>query len=242
MEISERLRQHPLVFVDDLADPIIAQSDAAHLARSLRMAPGDQLNLSDGSGRWVRAVLTSKQGSVEVDGEVELVPVPNTTLGIAFTPTKGVKPEAVVKKLTELGVSRFAVTQSKRSIVAYDEFRAERLMRRLDVTVREACRQSRQPRLPTVEGVFALEDWISSRSGVLLAEPGGSPLWNHVFPVHTALWVAIGPEGGWTEAERTLGQPVGLPGGILRAETATIAAGVVLAALREQVEGEEIHG
>ncbi|MFW2382746.1 MAG: RsmE family RNA methyltransferase [Acidimicrobiales bacterium] len=242
MEISERLRRHPLVFVDNLADPIITPSDAAHLARSLRMVPGDQLNLSDGAGQWVRAVLTSKQGSVEVEGEVEVVPAPIATLGIAFTPTKGVKPEAVVKKLTELGINRFAVMQSKRSIVSYDEIRAERLMRRLHVTVREACQQSRQPQLPTLEGVVALEDLISSRAHVLLAEPSGPSLWDRVFPVPKALWVAIGPEGGWTERERSLGDPIGLPGGILRAETAAIAAGVVLAALRERVEGEENPG
>ncbi|MGI9609764.1 MAG: RsmE family RNA methyltransferase [Acidimicrobiia bacterium] len=242
MEPTERLRRHPLVFVDDLVDPVIASSDAAHLARSLRMSPGDQLNLSDGVGHWVPAVLTSKQGSVEAGGEVELVPAPSTTLGVAFSPTKGVKPEAVVNKLTQLGINRFALLRSNRSIVTLDQPRTERLMRRLEVTIREACQQSRQTHLPAVEGVFALEDLTSSRAGVLLADPGGSSLWNDVFPAPTTLWVAVGPEGGWTDRERSMGQLVALPGGILRAETAAIAAGVVLAALRERADSKKNSG
>jgi RsmE family RNA methyltransferase len=45
--------------------------------------------------------------------------------------------------------------------------------------------------------------------------------------------VAIGPEGGFTAEELALAnRRIALPGGVLRTETAAIAAGVVLAAAR----------
>jgi 16S rRNA U1498 N3-methylase RsmE len=43
----------------------------------------------------------------------------------------------------------------------------------------------------------------------------------------------VGPEGGWAPEERALGAPlVGLGEHVLRAETAAVTAGVLLAALR----------
>jgi RsmE family RNA methyltransferase len=56
--------------------------------------------------------------------------------------------------------------------------------------------------------------------------------------------VLIGPEGGWSEAERSLARAtVGLGTTVLRAETAAIAAGVLLAAARErQQTGQIKHG
>jgi 16S rRNA (uracil1498-N3)-methyltransferase len=46
----------------------------------------------------------------------------------------------------------------------------------------------------------------------------------------------VGPEGGWTSAERSSGLPiVRLGAHVLRAETAAIAAGVLLTALREGI-------
>jgi 16S rRNA (uracil1498-N3)-methyltransferase len=234
MNLNWELRRHPLIFVDDLDSPQVDKADVHHLVKSLRLSVGDLVNLSDGAGRWASATLTSHTGSVEVAGRLGSVPAARPTLGVAFAPTKGVRPEAVVKKLTELGIDRLALVQSRRSVVTYDQSRAERLLRRLSVTVREACQQSRQPRLPEVTGVFALEDFVAVQDTVVLADPAGSALWNSVLPAKPSLWVTIGPEGGWSDSERSLADSVSLPGGVLRSETAAVAAGVVLAALREQ--------
>jgi len=51
--------------------------------------------------------------------------------------------------------------------------------------------------------------------------------------------VLIGPEGGWSEAERTLAIPrISLGSHVLRAETAAITAGALLCGLRAGV----LHG
>jgi 16S rRNA (uracil1498-N3)-methyltransferase len=233
--VSDRLRRFPLVFVDDLVMPEFSRSDLDHLVKSLRFSVGDELNLSDGSGSWVPGVLTGSDGSVEITGIAQHEAPPQPELGVAFAATKGVKVEGVAKKLTELGINRIAILESARSVVTYDTARAERLMRKISVTVREACQQSRQPHLPTLEGLVPIDMFVARHNTALLAEPGAPSLQNRVLPVQSTLWVAVGPEGGWTDSERESADTVGLPGGILRADTATIAAGVVLAAHRDRI-------
>jgi 16S rRNA (uracil1498-N3)-methyltransferase len=68
---------------------------------------------------------------------------------------------------------------------------------------------------------------VAALVGACLADAGGGPP-SLALPV-----VLVGPEGGWSEEERAVGLPaVGLGPHVLRAETAALAAGALLAALR----------
>jgi RsmE family RNA methyltransferase len=63
-----------------------------------------------------------------------------------------------------------------------------------------------------------------------MANPGGSP------PDLARPVVAVGPEGGWDQTELEAGfETVGLGSTILRAETAAVAAGTLLCALRQHL-------
>jgi 16S rRNA U1498 N3-methylase RsmE len=86
--------------------------------------------------------------------------------------------------------------------------------------------QSRRFFLPDVTTVRAVAEVFADPS-MAAAEPGGER------PTAAITAVAIGPEGGFTSAELALASRlIALPGGVLRAETAAIAAGVVLASAR----------
>jgi RsmE family RNA methyltransferase len=88
---------------------------------------------------------------------------------------------------------------------------------------------SRRPHLPEIVTSQSVDQVVArcGPSSVALAEPGGEPL-SLSTPV-----VLVGPEGGWTPRElSTVEQKVGLGDGVLRVETAALAAGVLLAALR----------
>ncbi len=222
-----------MIYVDDLGAPELAQPDVEHLFKSRRLTVGDQVNIGDGRGRWAPARLSSGRGRVDVLAEPVSVPPPHRRRGVAFAPTKGVKPESVVRQLTELGIDEITIVRSQRSVVTYNPARAERLLRRLAVTVREAGQQSRQAWLPRVVGVIPLADLLGTAGQVLLADPAGQRLDSSVSPARSALTVAVGPEGGWTDDERRLADTVSLPGGILRTETAAIAVGVLLVAFGE---------
>jgi 16S rRNA (uracil1498-N3)-methyltransferase len=147
-------------------------------------------------------------------------------LCVGFALTKGAKPELVVQKLTEVGIDRIVPFRAERSVVRWEDDRVGRAGQRLAAVARAAAMQSRRAWLPTVEPVATFDDpgW---GGGVVLADRGGRPASGH------DVTVLIGPEGGWSPAELASGRPtVAFGHTVLRAETAAIAAGVVLGALR----------
>lgn len=223
---SPELRAGPLVYVDDLDDPVIAADDLHHVRRSLRLTAGDRLCLADGAGSW-------RTASLAVDGVGELGPVhaeltapPALTVGLAIP--KGPRLEVAVTKLTELGVDEVLLLAAERSVVRWPQREVGRRLDRLRRVVREAGMQSRRARLPRVDGVFSVAEVVAARGGeVALAEPGGTP------PDLTRPVVLVGPEGGWTPAElASCTSRVGLGQTVLRVETAAMAVGVALAGQR----------
>jgi 16S rRNA (uracil1498-N3)-methyltransferase len=220
--------------VGNLAAPVLRADDARHLGRVRRLRDGEVVIAADGIGSW--RPCTWSDGALAVAGPV--VPPSGEPRGpgggrvaVGFVPTKGDRPEWVVQKLTELGVDRIVVVSSARSVVRWDGERGDRHLDKLTEVARQAGMQSRRPALPVVEGVVALDDLVASPgSGWSMAVPGG-PSPGPVGPAGAA--VVIGPEGGWTPAEEACGLPaVGLGPGVMRAETAAMAAGALLGALR----------
>lgn len=221
-----RRRAAAQVFVDDLGTPTLDDGASHHLGRVLRLRHGETVVAGDGRGHWVRCAY---QGTRElaVDGEVVTEPMASPLLTVAFVPAKAERPEWVVQKLTEVGVDRIVVLTAVRSVVRWDGARAEAAMTRLRRVVVEAAAQSRRVWLPEVAGVWPLERLADA--GLALAEPGGGALGPGV------TGIAVGPEGGWAPEELAgaAGRPtVSLGRHVLRAETAAIAAGVLLAAQR----------
>ncbi len=214
-------RTDPLVFVADVEAPVLAADDERHLRGSLRLRDGASISLADGFGRFRSARLGPE---LDVTGDVRIEPTPRWELTVAFAPIKAQKPEWLVTKLTELGVDRIVPMVTERAVVRWDDKKAARLAERFTTTVREAAMQCRRSRLPIVEAPITVAAAVAR--GAVLADPDAAPLG----PADR--FVAIGPEGGWSPNE-LLGAPtVGLPGQILRAETAVIVAGAMLAAHR----------
>jgi 16S rRNA (uracil1498-N3)-methyltransferase len=223
------------VFVADLAAPELTAEDAHHLSRVLRLRPGEGVTASDGVGGWR---LCEWDGSaLRAQGDVEREPARAPVITVGFVPTKGERPEWAVQKLTEAGTDRILLLSSARSVVRWDGERADRHLERLRRVAREAAGQSRQVWLPTVEGPVAFADALAASGPVALAERGGAP------PSLRRPTVFVGPEGGWSDDELAAVEHfVGLGPSVLRAETATVAAGLLLAALRHAVVEEPPAG
>lgn len=226
--LEERLRRSAAhLLVDDLESPVIDGETHHHLARVLRLKHGAEVTLTDGRGSWSTARWTGT-ASPEPTGSVVIVARPNPPLCVAFAPTKGDRPEWVVQKLTELGIDRIVPVITQRSVVRWDGDRARKQVERWQRIAREALSQSRGVFLPEVQGVTPLAV-LAGAEPLRLAEPGGDEL------RADATAVVIGPEGGFAPDELALATgTVSLPGGVLRAETAAVAAGVLLAAARER--------
>ena len=151
---------------------------------------------------------------------------PTPALTVACALVKGDRPELVVQKLTELGVDHIVLFGADHSVVRWDEAKSTRNGARLRRVAREASMQCRQVWLPqvTTERDFAA---VAALRGAARCDRGAPPL---TLATPTLL---VGPEGGWSPEEREIELPVvSLSDLQLRSETAAIAAGTLLAALR----------
>ncbi|MEO1059972.1 MAG: RsmE family RNA methyltransferase [Actinomycetota bacterium] len=216
-------RGGPHVFVDDLDDPTFDPDDRHHLVRVLRVRPGDPLTVSDGAGRWRPCVLGDEP---EPTGAIVEVPAPAVEITIGFPPVKGDRPDWAVQKLTELGVDRIVVLETEHGVVRWTGERLQRQLSRWRRIAREAAMQSRRVRLPQLDGPRAVGDLAGSPGVAMADRSGGTPSLDH--PT-----ILVGPEGGWSAAERALDGPrVCVGTHVLRVETAALAAAVHLAGQR----------
>lgn len=216
------------VFVDNISTPLLGAEDRHHILRVLRVETRQTISVSNGRGSWSLAMVKDN-GELDLTGETQFVAAPTQLLTIAFAPTKGDKPDDVVRKLTEIGIDRIVpIANTKRGVVRWDESNASKHIDRLRRIAREASMQSRRVWLPEVMLPCALVD-VVTQFGAVLAEPDGT----RIGPTHTC--IAIGPEGGFSPEELELSsQHVSLGDGVLRGETAAIVAGVLMGAQRRE--------
>ncbi len=208
------------VFVDSLAAISLSKDDAHHLLRVLRLRDGESVTVSDGRGSW-RACTVAGDALLTV-GEVVVEPA-GAPLSIAAAIPKGDRVEWMVQKLTELGVSDIVLLHCERSVVRWRGERAVQQVARLTRVARDAAMQSRRVWLPTVRGPVEFAE-AAALPGAVLADPEGP-----VLDLTNASVVLIGPEGGFTEGERSLCQAsIKLGENILRVETAAVAAAAIL--------------
>ncbi|MGC8513053.1 MAG: RsmE family RNA methyltransferase [Acidimicrobiales bacterium] len=216
------------MIVADISDPVLDAPDAHHLETVLRLRPGEPVGVTDGRGGYARCVYAGR-GAVRVDGPVSRQKERRPRLTVGFAPVKGDRPEWAVQKLTELGVDRIVAFDSARCVVRWDDTRADRHLERLRRVARSALMQSRQCWLPDIEIAPAWRTLLagSGPCEVALAQPGAPGMSSKVCTV------LVGPEGGWSDDELCdAPTTVGLGAAVLRTETAAVAAGVLLAALR----------
>ncbi len=226
--MDSELRNHPMVFVEDMSVPELSPEDRVHLSRSLRLRDGDLLTIADGRGSWQQARMGE---SVEPVGALNVEAQPQPALSIGFSLVKGERSDLVVQKLTELGINRITPIVTERCVVRWDQVKVQKNLARHQRIVREAAMQSRNLWLPTVEPATPFTEFVRSfengdDAAMILAEPNGGPL-----PAG-ATNLVIGPEGGFSPTELAGKSTAGLPGRILRSETAAITAAVLLAASR----------
>lgn len=207
---------------------------AHHLGRVLRAQPGQLYELSDGAKVWLGRIEIVNRDSVEFSLVEEISayhPPLQATLLLSIVKFDAF--EWALEKATELGVSRIvplAAARSEKALLAAAVKRAERWNKLL----LEASQQSRRVQLPILDSLAKSEAaFVAYNQGVhiLLSEaPDAKPL-REVLRNQQAksAVLAIGPEGGWTDAELAAAraakfQDASLGKLILRTETAVIAS------------------
>ncbi len=188
-----------------------------HLRRVLRLRDGDVVSVTDGERRWCLAVAVGGGGvlALEATSEVVTEPIRSRVVTIASAMPKGDRLDWMVQKATELGVDRLVLLHADRSVVRWKPDRVDHQLARLQRIADEALRQSR--RVVRLE-IDAPATAVEVLGDYVVAEPGGRSLGS------ADAAVAIGPEGGWSDAELEVARDrVDLGSTILRTETAVMA-------------------
>ncbi|MEX6725783.1 16S rRNA (uracil(1498)-N(3))-methyltransferase [Parapedomonas caeni] len=207
--------------------------EASHyLIEVMRRTAGDEVALFDGrSGEWAAAILDPHRKQAVLGVSRLLRPresVPD--LWLLFAPIKKGRIDWIAEKACELGVDRLFPVITRRTIV--ERVPTDRLRAHM-VEAAEQCGRTAVPELAEPQSLDALlAAWPGDRQLLFCDETGGV-----AFTDAVAGWqrdrpsaILIGPEGGFTDAERErirrLDRATGVSLGprVLRADTAAVAA------------------
>lgn len=214
-------------------------SHAEHLSRVLRAHVGQEFDVATGDQVRRGRIVSIDQNRVEFElgALVPAVITPGVTLALSIF--RFDRMEWAIEKCTELGVARivpFIARRTEAHLAAAAAKRVERWQR----IAHQTSEQSRRVSPPEVSQPMKFKEAVAlpGNARIVLSESEPESMLKDVLAfVNGDVVLAIGPEGGWTEAELSSFRMAGwrsasLGGTILRAETAAIAAmAVVLAEL-----------
>jgi 16S rRNA (uracil1498-N3)-methyltransferase len=210
-------------------------AQAHQVRRVLRLRPGDRIALFCGDGLEHEAVIISLTPD-QVHLRLEATRSPEVEhrcwLEFGVARLKGDRSAWVVQKLVELGVRSIVILETERTVPVHRGGYAGRFLDRLAAIAREAVEQCGGVCLPTVAGPVQASDFFRSGVGELtaVADPSAAAtLRQCIGPARARLRIAIGPEGGFSEAELSQAEACGalrfkLGDRVLRSETAAVAA------------------
>src|SRR5438876_146861 len=212
----------------------ISGDDAHHLTRVLRVEAGQKFEISDNQNVYLAEVESARKDLVSFT-VFEQIDSPPRTIETTLLASliKFERFEWMLEKATELGVDRVIPVEAERSEKGLEQAAGKRIAR-WNRIVREASEQSRRARLPVIESTMSLSKALSSAHDhrYALDENEAPSILSRLPEVRNAedrVAVLVGPEGGWTDRERSEiagagWSHVSLGPEILRAETAAIAA------------------
>jgi len=215
--------------------------DAHHISRSLRMAKGEEITVSDDAGNEYTCVLTAFEENAVAATVLSCrkqATEPPLSITLYQALPKGDKLDTVIQKSVECGASRIVPFESERCIVRCKrEAEAHKTARRQRIAL-EAAKQCGRGRLPEVAETVSFAEMLgeAGRADRVLfcyegegTVPIGKLLSAPDFPKSGSLAVIVGSEGGFSpkeaEAAETAGFAMtGLGRRILRTETAPLFA------------------
>lgn len=211
----------PRFFVEPtaIADGLItiAGDDARHIARSLRMAVGDEVTACDGGGTDYLCRLSKirdEECTAEILSKSESRAEPRHKITLYMAYPKGDKLETVVQKAVELGAHKILPFESERCIKRPAPEKAEKQTARLQRIADEAAKQCGRGILPTVGTPVSF--------ATMLSEIKSHTLTLFCYEKESAVTIRFAIEGAADTSD--IGVIVGAEGGFSEREAAAITA------------------
>lgn len=192
----------------------------------LRLKAGDKLWILDGQGqRWLGEI---QENSVKLLRPDYCGTELSTEIVLCLALLKAASFEQVLQQATELGVKRIIPIHTARSLLQPSAHKYQRWQRILQ----EAAEQSERLYVPTLSAPLSVAEMVQlTPRGYIASLTASQLLWDYLpqMDFFQPIYLAIGPEGGWTdsELEQVLAagwQAFSLGRRTLRAVTAAIAS------------------
>lgn len=217
-----------------------------YLSRVLRLRSGDRFIAMNGQGQgWLASLESDRAQILEPIHAHSELPI-SVTLVLALPKGNGF--DEVVRQATELGVTCIVPVISDRTLLNPSANKLERWRR----IAQEAAEQCERQIVPEILDPVSWNDRLQSETSnpdvcrlICRARGNSRHLLDYLNQsVCPAITLAIGPEGGWTDAEVAGAiaagyQPISLGRRVLRAVTAPIVALSLVAGVFEKMKNEE---
>lgn len=217
-------------------------TDAKHLTRVLRLQAGEKVIVFDGFESEYLVTLTNitpTQVTGEIVSELNTDTEPPINITLIQGLPKQVKMELIVQKCTELGVVGIKPVITERTVINWNRAKREEKASRWQKIAVEASKQCRRKTVPRIEVPESLEEALAGlpEDKIILIPWEGEEtrsLKSVLKEIATDIaderniYIAIGPEGGFTQEEVDYASKQGafsvtLGPRILRTETAGLA-------------------
>jgi 16S rRNA (uracil1498-N3)-methyltransferase len=228
----------------------LTQDQQHYLGRVLRLQDGDRFIAMDGRGQsWLaKLIALDSQLQAEIVESIQVYTELPISITLVMALPKGNGFDEVVRQATELGVTAIMPVLSDRTLLKPSPQKLDRWRR----IAQEAAEQSERQCVPLLHDPHPFSQSLpplplsTPHYLCVTRHPAPhflncllSPTPNPQPPTPSSLTLAIGCEGGWTEAEVAQAiaagyQPVSLGSRILRTVTAPIVALSLIAAVYER--------
>lgn len=212
----------------------LLESDLAHyLGRVLRLGPGAQVQIFNGSGQeWPGEVVEVSKREVRLALAAPIDGMPESPLQIHLgqAMSRGERMDWAIQKAVELGVSQITPLTTEHCEVRLQGERADKRQQHWQQIAVSACEQCGRSYVPQVHAPMALADWLSSLEAdlkLVLHHRTDQDL--RSLPTPASLGLLIGPEGGLSSNEIGQAEAAGFHAArfgprVLRTETAPVVA------------------
>jgi 16S rRNA (uracil1498-N3)-methyltransferase len=221
---------------------VIRGDEGYHLARILRAKKGQKIRVFNEKGTEFGCVITNIRGTeitAEIREKITSEVEPKIRINIVQGLVKPAKMELIIQKCTEIGAASFTPVSTEYSIAKPNQ--PDKQLQRWDRIALEAAKQSERRRIPPVHSIMSIEEYLSQyHPGLKLymdARDGNPPK----KAIESAksdgsaaeIFIAVGPEGGFSPKENSLlsGKgfiPIHLGPRVLRTETAAAVLTAIL--------------
>ena len=213
-------------------DSVILGTEQTHYLKNvLRLKPDSQIRLFDGqSGEWLGQIkhISKKDTAVTLEKKIADQPITENFSGLIFTPIKKQRLDMMIEKAVELGITDFYPVLTQNTEIR--KINQERLKKQI-LEAAEQCERFTIPTLHRLQNYQrTLTDLKNHRIHACLERYERTENIKDHGDKNFA--VMIGPEGGFTDDEKSIiakkTKPISLGDTVLRCETAAIKAIILL--------------